>query len=167
MISAAVIAVQPDASQAIAFAAAVVVVLLQRRLPSRIDRIAAAVCVGGSAVALSRPDPLEAVPHVEGIVSLAASSGAAWLATAIVALLLLPLPFVVESVKHRGHYEGLGLAAYFFTVCVASFVAPFPVPILGYGLSPNLGYFVALGWIVRTDVAAEAKNVRRIMRNTA
>lgn len=159
MIGAAVLAVQPDASQAIAFAAAVAVVLLQSRRPSRIDRIAAAVCVGASVLALSRPDPLQAVPHVEGIVSLAASSGAAWLAAAIVALMLLPLPFVVESVKHRGHYEGLGLAAYFVTVCIASFVAPFPVPILGYGLSAMLGYFVALGWIVRTDVAAEAHEV--------
>jgi cell division protein FtsW (lipid II flippase) len=147
MIAAAVLVFQPDASQAIAFATAVLVVLVQRRLPSRIDWIAAAVCVGASALALSRPDPLEAVPYVEGIVRLAARSGAAWLAAASVALMLLPLPFVVHSMKHRDHHEGLGLAAYFVTVCIAPFVAPFPVPILGYGVSPLLGYLVALGWI--------------------
>jgi cell division protein FtsW (lipid II flippase) len=157
MIAAAVLVFQPDASQAIAFATAVLIVLFQRRLPSRIDWIAAAVCVGASGLTLSRPDSLEAVPYVEGIVRVAASRGAAWLAAAIVALMLLPLPFVVHSMKHPDHHEGLGLAAYFVTVCIASFVAPFPVPILGYGLSPFLGYLVALGWIVRTDALRSLK----------
>jgi len=151
MIAAAVLAFQPDASQAIAFAIAVLVVLVQRKSASRMEWIAAAVCVGASALALSRPDPLEAVPYVEGIVQLAASSGAALLAAAIVSLVLLPLRFVMHFVKHRDRHEGLGLAAYFVAVCIAAFVAPFPVPILGYGLSPLLGYFVALGWIVRND----------------
>jgi cell division protein FtsW (lipid II flippase) len=157
MIAAAVLVFQPDVSQAIAFATANLVVLVQRRSQSRIDWIAAAVCFGASALALSKPDPLEPVPYVEGIVRLAASSGGAWLGAAIVALMLLPLPFVVDSVKHRDHHEGLGLAAYFVTVCIAAFVASFPMPILGYGLSPLLGYFVALGWVVRTDALRRLK----------
>jgi len=157
MIAAAVLVFQPDASQAIAFATAVLVVLVQRRSPSRIDWIAAAVCVGASGLALSRPYSLEAVPYVEGIVRLAASSGAAWLAAAIAALMLLPLPFVVHYVKYRDHHEALGLAAYFVIVCIASFAAPFPVPILGYGLSPLLGYIVALGWVVQTDALRRVK----------
>ena len=161
MIAAAVLGFQPDASQAIAFAIAVLVVLVQRRSTSRIDWIAAAVCVGASALALSRPDSLEAIPYVEGIVRLAALSGAAWLAAAIVALMLLPLPFVVHSMKHHDHHEGLGLAAYSVTVCIAAFVAPFPVPILGYGLSPILGYLVALGWIVRTDALRRQKTTAK------
>ena len=157
MIAAAVVGFQPDASQAIAFAVAVLVVVVQRRSPPRIDWIAVAVCVGASALALSRPDPLEVVPYVEGIVRLAASSGAAWLAAAVVSLILLPLPFVVHSVNHRNHHEGLGLAAYFVTVCIAAFVAPFPVPILGFGLSPLIGYYMALGWILRTGALQRSK----------
>ena len=154
MIAAATLALQPDASQAIAFAAAVVIVVLQRSRASRIDWIAAAVCVGSSILALSRRDPLEAVPHVEGIVHLAASSGLTWLVASIVALMLLPMPFVLNWVKHRDHHESMGLAVYFVTVCIAALVAPFPVPVLGFGLSPVLGYFVALGWTVRTDAVS-------------
>jgi len=154
VIAAATLAFQPDASQAIAFAAAVVIVVLQRSAASRIDWIAATVCVGSSILALSRRDPLEAVPHVEGIVHLAASSGLTWLVASIVALMLLPIPFVLNWVKHRDHHEGMGLAVYFVTVCIAALVAPFPVPVLGFGLSPVLGYFVALCWTVRTDAVS-------------
>jgi cell division protein FtsW (lipid II flippase) len=160
--AAAVLAFQPDASQAIAFAVAVVVVILQSKQRSRIEWIAATACVGASVLALSQEDPLEPVPHVEGIVGLAASTGALWLVAAIVALLLLPIPFVMSWFKRRDHNEGLGLAAYFVTVCVAAFVTPFPVPVLGYGLSPILGYFFALGWIVRTDaLPATSKTDRK------
>ena len=139
---------QPDASQAVAFAVAIAVVLLQRRPLSRIDWITTSVCVGAAIFALTRPDPLEAVPHVEGIVGLAARSGVASLAVAILTLVLLPLPFVTDVIR-RERCESSGLAAYFTIVCVAPFVAPYPVPLLGYGLSPVLGYFLALGWIVR------------------
>jgi cell division protein FtsW (lipid II flippase) len=153
-IAAAVLAVQPDASQASAFTGGVMVVFLQRTRASRTEWIAAAACVGASIVAISRPDRLEAVPHVEGIVSLAASAGRVWVAAAMIALLLLPIPFVMDSLKHRDHHEGLGLAAYFVILCIAAFVAPFPVPLLGYGLSPILGYYVALGWIMRNAAFA-------------
>ena len=149
VIAAAALAFQPDASQAIAFAGAVLIVMLQRRPASRIDWIAVAVCVGSSVMAVSRRDSLEAVPHVEGIVHLAARSGFAWLVASIIALMLLPIPFVLDWVKHRDHHEGIGLAVYFVTVCIAALVAPFPVPVLGFGLSPILGYFVALGWTMR------------------
>ena len=154
VIAAATLAFQPDASQAIAFAAAVLIVVLQRSAASWIDWIAVAACVGSSLLAVSRPDPLEPVPHVEGIVHLAASSGLTWLVASIVALMLLPIPFVLNWVKHRDHHEGMGLTAYFVTVCIAALVAPFPVPVLGFGLSPVLGYFVALGWTVRTDAVS-------------
>ncbi|HEX2723628.1 MAG TPA: hypothetical protein VHM24_11995, partial [Gemmatimonadaceae bacterium] len=154
VIAAATLAFQPDASQAIAFAAAVVIVVLQRSHASWLDLIAVAVCVGCSILSLSRRDTLEGVPHVEGIVHLAASSGLAWLVASIVALLLLPIPFVLNWVKHRDHHECMGLAVYFVAVGIAALVAPFPVPVLGFGLSPVLGYFVALGWTVRIDAVS-------------
>lgn len=150
IIAAIVLMLQPDASQAVAFAIAMAVVLLQRRPLSRIDWITTAVCVGAALFALSRPDPLEAVPHVEGIVGLAARGGVASLAVAILTLVLLPLPFVADTIL-RARCESSGLAAYFIIVCVAPFLAPYPVPLLGYGLSPVFGYFLALGWIVRSD----------------
>lgn len=163
-IAGGVLVLQPDASQSIAFAAAVAVLLFKRK-PGPADWIARAIVVGGALLAFSRPDPLKAVPHVEGIVGLAASTGAGWLIAAVLALLFLPLPFAAAFAQRRGnHRVSLALAAYFALVIIASFVAPFPVPILGYGLSPVLGYFASLGWLVRSSTRASRKLRLRISR---
>ena len=154
VLTAVTLAFQPDASQAIAFAAAILIVVLQRSAASRIDWITVVVCIVTSVVAALRRDPLEPVPHVEGIVHLAASIGLTWLVASIVALMLLPIPFVLSWLKNRDHHEGIALAVYFVAVCIASLVAPFPVPVLGFGLSALLGYFMALGWTVRTDAVS-------------
>lgn len=148
-VAAFVLVLQPDASQAIAFAAPASLVLLKRRPAHWADRIAAAVVIACAILALSRPDPLMAVPHVEGIVGLAASMGAAWLIAAVLALVLLLMPFVAAAASRRDtSHASLALALYFGIACIAPFVGPFPVPLLGYGLSPVLGYFAALGWVV-------------------
>ncbi len=147
-VAAGVLVLQPDASQAFAFAVAVFIVLFRRRHSHWSDWTAAAIVVGSAFLALSRPDPLDTVLHVEGIVGLAADAGTAWLIAAVLALALLPVPFLSEAARRDGGRGGMALAAYFGIACIASFLAPYPVPILGFGLSPLLGYFVALGWFV-------------------
>ena len=155
--AAGVLVLQPDASQANAFAVAVAVVLFRRTPAYRSDWVAAGIVIGCAVLALSRPDPLDAVPHVEGIVSLAASAGAAWLISAVLALVLLPIPFIADAARRRERgRESLALAAYFGIVCIASLLQPYPVPLLGYGLSPILGYFAALAWIILRDGPANA-----------
>ncbi len=150
--TAGVLVLQPDGSLASAFALAVAVLLFQRRPAFRSDWVAAGIVVGGAVLALSRADPLDAVPHVEGIVSLAASAGAAWLTAAILALVLLPIPFIANAARRRDwRRESVALAAYFGIVCIASLLQPYPVPVLGFGLSPVLGYFAALGWMILKD----------------
>lgn len=147
--AAGVLVLQPDASQAFAFSVAVGLVLLSRRRPPWMDWAAVAVVTGCALLALSRPDPLDAVPHVEDIAGLAASMGVAWLFPTVLALVLLPIPFIAEAARHRDRrHESLALAGYFGVVCIAPFAGPFPVPVMGFGLSPILGYFAALAWIV-------------------
>ena len=146
-VAAGLLVLQPDASQAIAFAVAVACVLVGRRPARKSVWIALGVVVVCAVWSLARPDPLDAVPHVEGILGLAASAGPGWLIAAIVALVLLPVPFVGLLSRRRDRARaGVALAAYFTTVCVASLLAPYPVPLLGFGLSPILGYFAALCW---------------------
>ena len=157
-IAAGVLVLQPDASQATAFAVAVTVVLLQRTPAYRSDRVAVGMVIGCAMLAWSRPEALDAVPHVEGIVGLAASAGAAWMISAVLALVLLPIPFIADAASRRGQgRESLALAAYFGIVCIASLLAPYPVPLLGYGLSPILGYFTALTWIILRDGPAKVE----------
>ena len=108
--------------------------------------LAAVICAIGSWM---RPDPLVPVRHVEGIVGLAGQSGVLWLVAALATLALLPCPFLLSRGKD-GHASPvtLALGVYFALTLIAPCLGSFPVPLLGFGLSPIVGYFVALAWLL-------------------
>ena len=145
----ALLAFQPDAAQATAFAGALLILLF---LPPRRTWVvwpAALSSVVCAAWAWNRPDPLPSVRHVEGIVGLAAQSGVFWLLVSLVSLALLPLPFLF--VRQRGgssSFTALALGVYFSLQAIMPWFGFFPVPLVGFGLSPIIGYFGALGWLV-------------------
>ena len=150
----ATLLMQPDASQASAFALAVAVLFLLGRRSSSADWLVVMIVVACAVATWFRSDSLAPVPHVEGVVSLAADIGLAWLTGCLVALVLLPLPFLVTAVSLKG--EGtvhLAIAVYLVAVCAAPFIGAYPVPVIGHGLSPILGYFFALAWSVRSQAA--------------
>ena len=62
---------QPDASQATAFAAATIVTLLTTRSPGPARVTASLFFVLAAGIGWTRPDPLKPVPEVEGIITLA------------------------------------------------------------------------------------------------
>jgi len=141
---------QPDAAQATAFSAAALVSLRHTSTSSTARWLAMAVLVAGTGAAWLRPDSLGAVPHVEGIMGLAAAQGAATWAAALVALGLVPLPFLVAWRLRAGSREGdaaLMLGVYVAGTLVMPLFGNFPVPLMGYGVSPLLGYFSALAWV--------------------
>ncbi|HEY0022892.1 MAG TPA: hypothetical protein VGB24_08280 [Longimicrobium sp.] len=135
---------QPDAAQATAFGAAAVL-LLAAKAEGRAARLA---CVGIvaalAALTWTRRDPLAPVPYVEEIVGLAASLGTVWAMAAAVSLLLLPLPFLVGG-RGAARHVGIALGAYVAITAAAPFFGSFPVPVLGYGMSPIIGYLAGLG----------------------
>jgi hypothetical protein len=140
--AALVLFAQPDAAQATAFAAAATIILLPR--PLRLIPVIAL-----AAATWLRRDPLVEVPHVEGIVGLAAQLGTGWMIVAISTLLLLPAPFLAA----RGGVDARvsrALGAYLGVTLLAAGAGAFPVPVLGQGASPILGYFVAAGLVLRS-----------------
>jgi cell division protein FtsW (lipid II flippase) len=145
---------QPDAAQATAFALAAAVVLLPGagRAALRLACILALPVLAG--VTWLRRDPLAPVPHVEEIVGLAARLGTGWAVAAIVSLLLLPIPFLLAG-RGAGRRTGLALGAYVAITVVAAFVGTFPVPVMGYGVSPILGYLAGLGILMHSAPPAE------------
>jgi hypothetical protein len=134
---------QPDAAQATAFAGAAFTLLVMNKQRSGATWAALLVIAGLAAWTWTRSDPLAPVPYVEGIVGLARASGPIWLIGAIVALAVLPLPFFFAPAgAHAGIARALGV---YICVCIlAPASGNFPVPLLGFGLSPILGYFIAL-----------------------
>jgi cell division protein FtsW (lipid II flippase) len=134
---------QPDAAQATAFAAAVLTFLIANKQRARAAWVTALVIAALAAWTWTRVDPLAPVPYVEGIIGLARQSGPVWLVASIAALAVLPLPFFIgPSGSHSAIARALGV---YLGVCIlAPLFGHFPVPLVGFGLSPIVGYFVAL-----------------------
>lgn len=136
-IVAAVLFAQPDLAQTAAFAAGWGLLSLLTYRRSAIPGLAV---VAAIAVATAfRTDPLEPVDHVEGIVGVAFSQSAVLGALALIALVLIPLAFLTLPDRVRG----TSLFAYMTVVLAAAWYGHFPVPILGFGASPILGYYLA------------------------
>jgi len=162
LITAGLLAIQPDASQASAFAIAVGTHwFLHKPMSGMMRLVEPAALLGLVIIAWGRPDPLESVPHVEGILRLATSIASAWAFVAVGSLILLPLPFFAASFGWRGSSNGrtaLALGMYFAATLLAPTVGHFPVPVIGYGASPILGFFVGLGWLSFQSRGAKSRS---------
>jgi hypothetical protein len=64
-------------------------------------------------------------------------------------MLLLPVPFFVARGQGDGRL-GLALGTYVAVTILAPALGYFPVPVLGQGASPIIGYFVAIGLLRRS-----------------
>ncbi len=144
VVSTTVLALQPDAAQATSLAVASAIVLTRELRQRRAHVIAGlALLLGACVLALIQDDPLAPVRHVEGIFGAVASMGAAWAVGGALSLLLLPVPFFVLRAYSRNTVP-LALGAYIALTVLAPAWGTFPVPMMGYGVSPILGYFLAL-----------------------
>jgi hypothetical protein len=139
----AILVLQPDASQATAFALALCVAALSLRRPSA-RWATALVALSLAALSWTRPDPLAPVPEVEQIIQLAATLSPALAALAILSLAAVaatPVLTTPATVRQAGG----ALSALFLAWIVAPALGAFPVPLVGIGVSPILGAWLGVG----------------------
>jgi cell division protein FtsW (lipid II flippase) len=153
------LALQPDAAQASSFAAGCAVIfILDPRFGLRARAGVLVALIACAIVSIVRVDPLHPVRYVEGIFNVVSARGPAWALLASVTLLLLPVPFVLAWARRRQALS-LALAVYVAMVTIAPAWGTFPVPIMGYGVSPILGYFIALALCARsTSIEASSSS---------
>jgi hypothetical protein len=133
---------QPDPAQllALTLAAALLWMSARPRGTSAGRHPGRSILVGGvglglTLIAWQRAEPLAAVPHVEGILHLAAAQGPWMLAAALLAIVsLLAALLMVQSRGARA------AAAYFCTLLALAPLQVTPVPLLGFGAGPLLGW---------------------------
>lgn len=129
----AALADQPDASQATAFALAGLVVLWRTPL-SVLARVGVGIALAGAVtMAWLRPDPLEPVSYVEGVLVLAQQVGPLALVFALVAL-ALPVAMLLRLGQ-------VAVAVYYAAIVFFAYRQLTPMPLLGFGMGPILGYF--------------------------
>lgn len=105
---------------------------------------------------LSRPDSLPAVPYVETILAHTFSAAPLLAIADGVALVLLPLPFLLAARDRHTRGAGYAVAGFWIGLTLAGVLANYPIPVIGYGASPVLGWLVALGALPRVGVARPA-----------
>lgn len=136
---------QPDASQAAALGAGMVVVLASLRAPALVRAGGAAATVLAVAAACIRPDPLAPVPEVEGIIALAWTWAPVAAAVAVALLAATALSPLRLAGRRRPFTPALALAACYGVQALAPAFGAFPVPLLGIGMSPILGFWLGAG----------------------
>jgi hypothetical protein len=149
-----ILALQPDAAQAFSFAIACSVLFALNAARQHYQAIGVLLLLAAATTSFTRTDPLPAVPHVEGIFALVASGGALWVVFGIAALLLLLVPFLATFAQAHDSVA-LALGVYVGMTILASFWGTFPVPVMAYGASPILGYFIALALCDRTSAPSD------------
>ncbi|WP_113922602.1 hypothetical protein [Cognataquiflexum aquatile] len=137
---------QPDASLVTAFSAAAVMLLIRKNSSNITKGLILIAAIGSSAMAWYRLESLPAVSYVEDILSLAWKISGVFGICSVLSLVLLPLPFfVLASKENRTMAYSLGL--YFSMILLATLFGNFPVMVMGYGISPIIGYFLGLIWL--------------------
>ncbi|GAA0537282.1 hypothetical protein FHS83_003428 [Rhizomicrobium palustre] len=148
---AVLLAKQPDASQACAFTGGALALVLTTAQPVILRALTIVAMIAAATLACLLPDPLAPVPYVEGIIGLAAQSSPILAALTVLALAAIPLLIAnaARSSNTPAPYRlgALSLAIYFALASIASALGAFPVPLIGIGLSPILGFWLGIGFL--------------------
>lgn len=96
-------------------------------------------------------DTLPPVAYVEDIVEMVAAMGIVWFILGIISLIILPLPFIIFPPRNN-KLLSICLGTYFILVLITTRFGNFPVPLMGYGISPILGYYVAIAWLLNANL---------------
>lgn len=140
LISLAVLVFQPDASQATTLAVVGAMVAVFGTKPSLIRWGVPVIAAGVAVAAWLRPDPLQPVPEVEGIVGLAFS-----VSPLLAGLAVLSLAAVAAAPARTRGLPGLALGLCFLLWAVMPLFGAFPVPFVGIGMSPIVGGWLGVG----------------------
>ena len=139
---------QPDAPQLTAFALALCVLLATEDLPLPLRLGLFIILLSGVVATWRTPTFLSPVRYVEGVFTIAAEASPLALVAAMIsaALPVASLAWIARVMRSRGVFA---VAVYFGALFSLAPLQITPVPLLGFGSGPILGYFLVAGIITR------------------
>lgn len=143
------LAMQTDAAQATAFAAAIAFIIWRSGWTSAQITSLAILCVANLTLAWMKEPSIAPVNYVEGVIQLASSQHP--LAGITISLVALILPTGLAWIAWQRQQPGIAAAAlYYFIISACAYAQLTPMPLLGFGASPIIGYFLLAG-LMRRD----------------
>lgn len=149
VIIAILIVLQPDASQLTAFAIPMMIILFSKINNRILSCFIIGILIFLVIISWIHLDSLPAVIYVEEIVGLVMDMGLIWSILGISSLIILPMPFFFLS-KENERLLSRCIGLYFVIIIITTFFGNFPVPLMGYGISPIISYLMAITWLIKT-----------------
>lgn len=148
VIVAVLLVLQPDASQLTAFAIPMMIVLFIKINNRKLSYFIIGILIFLVIISWMFLDSLPPVIYVEEILGLVMDMGLAWSILGIISLIILPMPFFfISNENERILSRCIGL--YFVIIILTTFFGNFPVPLMGYGISPIISYLMAITWLIK------------------
>lgn len=102
-------------------------------------------------------DNLQPVSYTEEILLMLKDISSVLYVLGIISLFLIPIPVIVFSKKSLKTLS-FCIALYYWIIVISTFFGDFPVPFMGYGISPIIGYFIVLIFFVKhTEIQVQKK----------
>jgi hypothetical protein len=145
------LAIQPDASQLTGFAIPMMFMLVSKTDKKSLRLFIVGILSALIIISWVFIDSLPAVAYVEGILGLLKNVGLIWLIIGVISLIMLPAPFILLSPKNL-KLPSICVGLYFIIILVSTLFGNFPVPLMGYGISPVIGYYIPITWYAKSKI---------------
>lgn len=140
---AAVLCLQPDLSQLAAFSLGILPILWKQRKNVCWAIVSLVLLVLFAIRCINTSVELESVAYCEGILRMVGEISPLLMMVGGVALALIPGYFIYRVFRTRSTVM-LGLAIYYAVAILFSITGEYPVPFMGFGISPIAGYWLVL-----------------------
>jgi hypothetical protein len=148
-----VLTLQPDASQLMSFSIPVIMILFNKNIiiNNILKYIISFTLIILMIFSWIFVDHLAPVSYVEGILGLLYNLSPILWFMGIISLILILFPFIMFPPKeYRCLSTGIGI--YYSLVMIATIFGNFPVPFMGYGISPIIGYWIVFIWYIKRSM---------------
>ena len=140
---------QPDASQLTGFSIAMLLCILNNELPKLSKILIIVILLMLTVSSWIFLDSLQPVNYTKGVLKMLGEVSIWLYILGLISIFLIPIPFLIFS-SEKNKIISICLALYYWIIALFSLLGDFPVPIIGYGSSPIIGYFIVLLWHIGT-----------------
>lgn len=145
------LAIQPDASQLTGFSIPMMIILCSNTDKKYLRTFIVGILSILIILSWVFLDNLPAVAYVERIVNLLANMGLIWLIIGVISLAILPIPFILFPPKNL-KLPSICVGLYFIIILISTLFGNFPIPLMGYGISPIIGYYIPITWYAKSKI---------------
>lgn len=146
LVIAAILCLQPDASMLSAFSIALVPFYYTNN-KNGFWKYSWILLLSLSCISWLNLDNLEPVPYVEDILMLAVQQSIIYLLGCVISLVIMLIPFFKRDLSAHDKRISVSLGLFFLVLILSTLLGNFPVPLIGYGISPIVGYLLSVSYV--------------------